>query len=255
MPKKTLLDLTQAILDSMGSDEVNSIDDTEEAYTIAKIVRDTYYELLGSRLWPTHAELIRLTPSADEDYPTHMKLEDDVIEIHQVFYNIKEQTSNATGSDDYKEITYLEPMDFIRLVMRRDASASNIETVIDNLVGNGTRLLIDNDKFPDYWTSFDDTYLIFDSYDDTYDDTLQSQKTMVWAVVEPPFTLSDTFIPDIPTKAFPYLLEEAKSTAYVEVRQAENPKAEQKSRRQRSYLAREKHRTKGGLKTTTYGRK
>jgi len=40
MAKMTVLDIVQATLTSMGSDEVNTIDATPEAYDVAHIVRD-----------------------------------------------------------------------------------------------------------------------------------------------------------------------------------------------------------------------
>ena len=255
MPKRTLLDMTQRILDSMGSDEVNSIDDTEEAHSVASIIRDVYYEILGSRLWPTHAQISKLVAMGNTNYPTHMKLPDNTIGIDWIQYNYKEEMSDATGLEEFTDIDYLTPAEFLQRLDMRNPSDSYIQVVIDNLSNNGLRLNIQNDKMPQFWTSFDDEYIIFDSFDSTYDDTLQNQKTRAALQLEPTFDMSDTFVPDLPAKAFPYLLEEAKSTAFIEIRNVANEKAESKSRRQRTWLARQKHITAGGLKVQTYGRK
>jgi len=56
-------------------------------------------------------------------------------------------------------------------------------------------------------------------------------------------------------KVFPYLVSEAKSTAFNSIKQAANNKEEQKSRRQRTHLSREKWRTNGGMRFPDYGRK
>ena len=45
--KYTLLDLTQAILRALGSDEVNSISDTTEALDVANIVKEAYYTIIS----------------------------------------------------------------------------------------------------------------------------------------------------------------------------------------------------------------
>lgn len=41
--KYTLLELTQRILESMNSDEVNSIGDTEESMTVANIIKESLF--------------------------------------------------------------------------------------------------------------------------------------------------------------------------------------------------------------------
>jgi hypothetical protein len=70
MPRYTLLDMVQSIMSDMNEDLINSIDDTQTGDMVARIVRDTYYDMINSRLWPTHAQLSTLTPSTDDNYPT-----------------------------------------------------------------------------------------------------------------------------------------------------------------------------------------
>ena len=45
MPKLTVLDMTQKILSSMDSDDVNSISDTEESLQVVDIIEDTYHDM------------------------------------------------------------------------------------------------------------------------------------------------------------------------------------------------------------------
>ena len=112
---------------------------------------------------------------------------------------------------------------------------------------------------PQFWTTFDDEYIVFDSYDSATNATLPSSKTLCQVYEEPSFGTAelDTFIPDLPHKAFPYLLSEAKSVAFNSINQNPNQKEEQRSRRQRTYLARDKRRQnkKAGLLYPDYGRK
>ena len=69
--------------------------------------------------------------------------------------------------------------------------------------------------------------------------------------------MADSFTPDLDANLFPLLLNEAKSLAFVEIKQSSNPKAEQYARRQytrwandRSNIHEENH-----MKGPDYGRK
>jgi hypothetical protein len=158
--------------------------------------------------------------------------------------------------DKYSEIEQLDPDDFMNLILQRNPANSNITTVLDNLSNSGVKLFIENDKDPQYWTSFDDEWIIFDSYDSSYDDTIQNQKTMASVYIEPSWTQSDTFVPDLPTKAFPLLLSEAKKAAFVKVKQTADPVEVERARKQRTWMAGEKHRTRNkGINYPDYGRK
>jgi hypothetical protein len=146
----------------------------------------------------------------------------------------------------------MSPSEFLEWVNARSSDATNVETITGP---SGLALLIINDHSPTYYTSFDDEWLAFDSYDADVDNTLQQVKTQCYGHIEPAFSLTDSYVPDIPAKAFPYLLSEAKSVAFNALRQAANAKEEQRSRRQRQWLARSKWRTNGGIKFPDYGRK
>jgi hypothetical protein len=45
--KYTLLELTQRILESMDSDEVDSIEDSPESLAVANIIKECYFDILG----------------------------------------------------------------------------------------------------------------------------------------------------------------------------------------------------------------
>lgn len=256
MPKMTLLDVVQSVLSDMDSDQVNSIDETFESAQVANIVKDTYYDMIGTRVWPVHMKTMTLTGVGNSNYPTFMQLPENVYEIEWIKYNKKDEMSNATGLEDYTSITYLDPAAFITLVHQRDADASNNLVTIDNLSGSGARYIFQTDKQPDYWTSFDDEYIIFDSYDSTYDDTLQAQKSLILAWQEPSWSVSDTFIPDIPAKYFNLFLSECKSAAMMKVKQVGDAVEARRVTRSRSFLAGEKWRHKHAtINYPNYGRK
>lgn len=240
--------MVQDILNDMDSDEVNSISDTVEATQIANIIKTTYEEVVNDRKWPTHRLVTQLVASGSSLYPSHMSLLEAVKELLWIKYNKRKSTDTK---DMFLDVLYMDPDDFISMLNNRDSSASTIDTVTDY---DGTKFYILNDIAPSYWTSFDDENIVFDSYDSAVDTTLQSSKTQICVYKETSFTLTDTFVPDLPAKAFPYLLAESKSVAFNAIKQIANPKEEQRSRRQRTWLAREKWRTNGGIKKYTYGR-
>lgn len=249
MAKLTLLDLTQRILNDMSGDEVNSISDTLESQQVASIIRDTYQEIISSRSWPHLNQLLTPSPQGST-YPTHVDLDDSWVFIKEVKYNKITQTGTKKV---YDEVLYMEPEDFLEHLNARNSSNSDIDTISDPV--SGVELLILNDVAPTYWTTFDDETLVFDSYDSLVDTNLQESKFQIWGNKEPTWTHTDTAIPDLPAKAFPYLLAEAKSACFNALMQVGNQKAEQQSRRQRVWLSREKWRSGQGQQFPDYGRR
>ncbi len=140
----------------------------------------------------------------------------------------------------------------MRLTSGFDSDNSTVDEVTDN---SGAKLLIKNNKQPEYYTSFDDQWVVFDSYDSAVDSTLQTSKTRCWITLAPSFTLTDTFVPDIPTEAFPALLAEAKSTCFTRLKQMPEGKSEQQSRRQRTWLSRKSFSAGSTMAFPEYGRK
>jgi hypothetical protein len=249
MPKESLLTMVQSILSDMESDEVNSINDTIEATQVASIIKDTFFEISNSRLWPTNDSIIQLISLSSSTRPTHLRLSDNVHNISWIKYDKRAAEGDAKR---YQEVNYREPAAFLEVLLSRDSLDTTVQTVTDL---TNIPLLIKNDAAPTYWTTFDDEYIIFDSFDSGVDSTIQTSKTMASVVVEPTFSIVDAFIPDLPAKAFPYLLAEAKSNCFEKLKQAPSAKEEQKSRRQRTFLSQEKWRNNRGPKYAGFGRK
>lgn len=249
MPKLTLLEMTQDILSDMDSDNVNSISDTIESLQVAQIIETTYYELLNNRYWPHSADLIRLEASGTASRPTHMKIPDVVTVIHWIKYDKRESVADKKK---LLPVEYIEPVKFVEYIYTRDSEDATVQSVTDpsNIV-----LLIKNDRAPTYWTSFDDEWVVMDSFNSDIDSTLQSSKTVAHGEKEPTWTTDDSFVPDLPVHAFPMLLAEAKSVCFSTLKQAANPKAEQQSSRQRRYLALNKSKVTEGFSYPNYGRK
>lgn len=228
MAKMTLLAMVQDILSDMNSDEVNSYSDTVESLQVAQILKTTYTNIISERLWPREARRVALTALSDTDTPSHFKIPDNVQKISYIKYDVRDTVAAAL---DYTDIEFLDSKEFLDICLSRDSTASNIETITDT---SDTKILIQNDADPSYWTTFDDEYVIFDSFDNTIDTTMQASKIICYAEVEPEWTDSDTFVPlELPAKAFPYLLAEAKSTAFINLKETPNAKIEQLAKRLR----------------------
>jgi len=247
--KRSLLDIVQNILFALDSDPVNTISDTVEAMQVAEVVRDTYFEMVDNRYWPQNQGLLSFNASTDASLPTVMTLADNVDSITWLRYD----KSKSPDPDRYEEVIYREPEDFYNATMQYDLK--NTDKVFSYEL-NGRRMYGMKDIHPTYYTSFDDRTLIFDSYDSEEDSTVQNSKITAMGYIKPTFDLTENFVPDIPDKAFIYLLSESKSVAFNQIKQAANQKEEQRSRRQRIWLAREKFIVNGGIKfPQDYGRK
>lgn len=102
-----------------------------------------------------------------------------------------------------------------------------------NLQVNSADLVLKfyNERFPSYYTIFDEYYVIFDAFDADVEDTLTTVRSLGMGHMTPIFTIVNTFIPDLDPRQFQLLLQDAKATAHIELRQAANPKAEAKYRK------------------------
>lgn len=249
MAKPTLLEIVQEILSDMDSDDVNSISDTEEAGQVATIIKSTYDAMMSNRNWPHTRKAINLTASGDSLLPTHMELAEEIKEMISVYYEKHKLDETRLR---YEPVKWLEPDDFLRYTNKRNSDADNVMTVEDP---SGIQLLIINDKAPTYYTSFDDSTLVFDSYDSEVDSTLQSSKTQARAYTMPELLIDDDTVPDLPKEAFAALIEEAKSKCMLKLKQMEDIKAEQESGRQTRWLSRKAWRAHGGIRYPDYGRK
>ena len=230
--KYTLLEIVADIINDMDGDFISSINDTDEAVQVAQIVKTTYQAIMSNRNWPHTARVLNITPYADSALPTHARYEDDVKEIISVYYDVRQATDDRLN---YRQIKYLDPDDFLRNLNRRNSTDVNSVVVLDP---SGVKLIISTNKAPEYYTSFDDTTVVFDSYDSAIDSTIQGSKTQIRAYVIPPFEITDTFVPDLPDEAVILLIEESKSKAMFKLKQTQDIKAEQEAGRQNRWLSR-----------------
>lgn len=235
--KKTLLELTQSILNDLDGEAVNSIFDTEEATQYANVVRDTYFNIVAARETPEHDQLIKLTALSDVSRPTILKYPTNVKEIRLFEY-------------DGKEVYWKDPLRFLDTLPNADED--NVVSFTDptSLITLTAR----NNKGPRYYTSFDNEYIICDSYDNSVDSTLQESKTRCWGTKYPTFTMSDSFVPDLNETVFPYLLAESKSVCFSVFKSGTDPKIEQAARRLKNGIQNDRFKTKRDNTRNYYGR-
>lgn len=334
---KTLLGLTQNVLSSMSSDEVNSISDSTESLQVATIIKNKYYDIVNRVDLPNHDQLIQLDPSLNTTIPVQMFVKDGTAEIKWLKYfnsNINDNAQATTGHDvnvdivvttdwsttststntisiatlvftvtaglpitlgqtarafnginsvtgnvsnyagtslsinvfasngsgtfsswtiesaegaavpGYQYVTILPVQQFIDMTNQFNPAESNVESfifseTINDFPGNYT-FYYKIDRQPAYCCILSNYNVIFDSYDNTQDSTLQASKTMAWGRIIPSFTMEDTFIPNLDEAQFTLLLNEAKALAFFELKQVVHSKAEQEIKRGWSSIQKDK---------------
>lgn len=228
--KFTLLEITQDILNDISGDEVDSISDTSEATQIANIVRSTYFHLISQKDLPEHKDLFNLDESADTNFPVQMVIPSHVLKLEWVKYDKK-----LTGTNDlYEDVYHLPWNQFIDMQNMLNTDESTVSSMTITTTDSDTwELKFMTDRHPTYWSSPDDYYIYFDSYNSTVDTDLYlyTEKTQCYGLVKPTFTLSDGFTPDLDATEFNWLIEEAKSACSIKLRQVEDPVAAKRARR------------------------
>lgn len=228
MSKKTLLQMTQNILSSMDSDEVNSISDTTESLQVARIIQETYEDLVARADLPEHWSFFELDASGDINKPTQMTLPSNVLTTSWIKYNCVEA---GDTSPVMNEVYYLTPRDFLNRMLTLSSDDTDVETGTLTANSESFDVFWYNNRWPSYYTTFDDNLLLFDGYKNTIDSTLQKSKTMCYGQLAPTFTFSDNFTPDMDAKHFTILINEAKAQCFAELKQAQNGVAERRARR------------------------
>jgi hypothetical protein len=94
----TLLEMTQDILSSLGSDEVNSISDTTESMQVATCIKTVYNNIVSRADLPEMNQFFQLTASNDDTLPTLMYCPQGVSQIDWIKYFSQD---NTTFTDQY----------------------------------------------------------------------------------------------------------------------------------------------------------
>lgn len=144
----------------------------------------------------------------------------------------------------YLYVTMLPIKQFTDMINQFNPNDSNVESFTFSDTSNGFpgdfTFYYKNNAQPRYCCILSNFYVIFDSYDNTQDSTLQDSKTMCFGQVVPTFSMIDSFTPDLDSQQFPLLLNEAKALSFYELKQQPHAKAEQEIKRQWSTVQKNK---------------
>lgn len=227
--KYTLLELIQRILSSIKGEEVNSYDDTAESLVVRDIVKECFYNIVATQDYPEMKTLFELNASGDSSKPTLMTMPDDALGLEWVKYD-KSTVDDTAASLQY--VRYLPLEDFLEMNHALSTDESNVGTFT---VTTGAADSIDfyyrDDKAPDFYTSFDDSTVIFDSYDAEVDTTLQKTKTLCYGLKGTTWDDDNDFTLPLDAQQFNVLLKEAKAMAWEELRQTNNATATMQARK------------------------
>ncbi len=208
--------MVQKILSSMDSDDVNDISDSEEAIQIVDIIEDTFQHLIIQLDPPSLKQTCQLENLNDSTQPTSLKIPSNVSDIGKIKYEI---TASADTNRSFRDLIFLDPQDFIDKLLIRNSGNDDVQEIT---TPSGTPLFVFNDEFPRFWTSFDDENVVADGFKNTESSTLLAAKTVVLCTVLPTFTKSNSFIPDLPEKAFPLLLAESRRASHLYLKQQDS---------------------------------
>ena len=144
-------------------------------------------------------------------------------------------STNNNALPGYQDVRILPIKQFIDRINSFNPEDINVGTFqftnnVNDFPGSYT-FYYKTDRQPTACVVLSNFNVIFDSYDNTQDSTLQANKTMCWGRVVPKWEMVDTFVPNLDEEQFTLLLNEAKALAYFELKQSVHPKAEQEIKR------------------------
>lgn len=228
MAAYTTLDYTQTILSSLDSDEVNSISDTVESLQVANIIKTVYNDIQARTDLPEHKTLFELTASGDTSAPNIMYRPSDIISIDWVQYD---KILSTETDPNYQEITFMPIGQFLVMTNTQNTDEAWIDEVSLTISSDTVTFKYRNDTGPKYYTTFDDSTIVFDAYDSAVDTTLQKAKTRCYGKKDQAFQMTDTFVPFVDRDLSTLLLNEAKVLAFAELKQTQHAVAGQWARR------------------------
>lgn len=213
----------------MDSDEVNSISDTTESIQVATILENVYNDLVTEIELPDEYLPFQLDTTG-VDTPVTMTIPNDIVNMEWVKYN---KVSTTETVQNFEEIKYLPNKEFLEYVSAFNESDDNVATYTLTYGTMHFDLMYKTDVNPTYYTTFDQRTIVFDSLDTAVETTLQSSKTFCYGKKDYVFVQDDTFVPFTEKKYESLLFNTAKATAFAELKQMTNMKAEKTERRAR----------------------
>jgi hypothetical protein len=227
----TLLKIVQDVLSSMDGDEVASISDTTEAMSVATIV-ETCYNMIVATDGDRETQNVFTLTAIGSTKPVLMQRPSNVVSIDWIKYDKRED------GDPYPSVQYCNFLPIEQFLENMTAylpseTDTDIGSFVQNVNGSNITFYYRKDKAPDYFTTFDDTYILFDSYDVDIEANLQESKTLGFGTVNTAFIKTDGFEIPFDFKTTMRLIEDSKTRASVELRQMENASSSKAARKLR----------------------
>lgn len=252
MAKETLLEIVQDILSDADGDEVTDISATIESDQCARVVRTCFNNIVdGSDL--SHPRTLKQLTATSATTPAMMTRPEGFHEIEWIKYDSK---TTAGGDQNYLEIDYMDPKDFVEYTSSRTLSDSTVEGMT---MDSGHVVLIRNDHAPRYWTIFENyDNIVFDAYDSNLDTNLQASKSLAYGAQKPTLALTNGAQPDLPKNLFNRLKNDARAMYFDLYKDGVTSEIDRLRRRSEVRSQRHRHVTKLAERTQTrpdYGRK
>lgn len=225
--KYTLIQLVQRILESIDSDEVNTIAETPESLSVANIIKENYNDIIGEIEPHNVHTLFHLDASTDNTKPCLMYLPENISRVELVQYNV----GTVVNDVELRPLQYMPLAEFMHMISGLDADADWVSHQTINWGEGDFTFKFRNDLWPTWWTSPDDHSILFDAYHKEDEDTLSSIRTYCEGFRIPTFQMVDTYVPELDARSFQLLLQKSKAQASVELKQVENSDAKAKARR------------------------
>lgn len=251
MAKYTLLEVVNAILNAADENLVNEIDDDEASDSATLVAKEVYFDLIHDNDWPHLNKLSSLTSLSDVTQPTVLGIPDNMTLLdHQEFFQY--DVTEAGDNSKYNNVDYEPPGDFMRRVRNRNDS----DVAVTKYTGyDSIALLIKTDKMPTYWTSFDDEFIVMDSFHSATESTLQGNKCSIQAKIIPAWVQTNVAVPVLPDNLFPTYIARCKNKYSSYFTQKQNPLDQLEAQSGKARQRKKGHKSAGRNKRRSYGRR
>lgn len=250
MAKRTILQLVQELGEGIGSDEIDSLDETIEASEIASILKQTVDAIVSRKRWEFLKDRVRQLDDREINslQLNTLAIPDDVTRIACLKYRNTDNTRT-----EFTQIRYMQPCEFLEFVQARDSSDVNITAIANE---DGVLINVLNDAPPTRWTSFDEENITFDAYDATLGLGNLIEDSVIIADIVPVIDYTDpTATLKLPERMETLVYNEALSTCNYRLRQTRDPKADRIALQQHRALREQEHITNKDFKEINHGRR
>lgn len=251
--KYTLLEMTKRILESMESDEVSDINETPEAVSVANIIKECYFDIIGQHAPDETEGIYKLDASGDNLKPALMYLPQTASNIQWLKYN-----NGTLLQPNWIDLRYISNDEYFFYQTGIDPADTTFDDMTIPVNGSNFVLRFRNERYPTYYTLFDDSSIVFDAYNASVESTLTQARSLAFGELVAVFLMENAFVPDLDPRQFQLLLQESKVTAFLELKQSANPVAERKARKNHILTQKNKHDndpSSSNQKHVSYGRR